>query len=111
MDSGSEQSKLNIRLRQYQALAQAAESMGMIWKVFPDDTFASDSLEIALQLAQMPTRALALTKQALNQSYKNNFEAQLELEDQLQTQAGKTDDYREGVNAFLEKRKPTFTGQ
>ena len=91
--------------------AEEAAAIGMIWKVLPDEDFAATSLQIAEKLAQMPTRALALTKQALNQSYKNNFEAQLELEDQLQTIAGNTSDYKEGVDAFLEKRKPTFTGQ
>ena len=91
--------------------AAEAAAMGMIWKVFPDDTFAVDSLRIAETLAQMPTRGLALTKQALRQSFANDFTAQLALEDQLQTQAGQTSDYREGVAAFLEKRKPVFTGR
>ena len=91
--------------------AAEAAAMGMIWKVFPDDTFAVDSLRIAETLAQMPTRGLALTKQALRQSFANDFAAQLALEDQLQTQAGQTSDYREGVAAFLEKRKPVFTGR
>ncbi len=91
--------------------AAEAAAMGMIWKVFPDDTFAADSLALAEKLAQMPTQGLALTKQALRQSFGNDFTAQLALEDQLQTQAGQTSDYREGVAAFLEKRKPVFTGQ
>lgn len=91
--------------------AAEAAAMGMIWKVFPDDTFAVDSLALAETLAQMPTRGLALTKQALRQTFHNDFAAQLALEDQLQTQAGQTSDYREGVSAFLEKRKPVFTGQ
>ncbi len=90
--------------------ATEAAAIGMIWKVFPDDSFAVDSWRIAETLAQMPTRALALTKQALRQSFSNDFAAQLEVEDQLQTEAGQTDDYREGVTAFLEKRKPVFSG-
>jgi 2-(1,2-epoxy-1,2-dihydrophenyl)acetyl-CoA isomerase len=59
----------------------------------------------------MPTRGLALTKKALNMSMVNNLVTQLEMEEQLQTEAGKTSDYAEGVNAFLEKKKPTFKGQ
>ncbi len=91
--------------------ATEAAAMGMIWKVFPDESFATDSLRIAETLAQMPTRGLALTKQALRQSFSNDFAAQLAVEDELQTQAGQTSDYREGVAAFLEKRKPVFTGK
>jgi 2-(1,2-epoxy-1,2-dihydrophenyl)acetyl-CoA isomerase len=91
--------------------AAEAVSMGMIWKVFPDDTFAADSKAIAEQLAQMPTRGLALTKMALNQTFSNDFETQTQWEDKLQSMAGSTDDYREGVAAFMEKRKPVFTGK
>ncbi len=91
--------------------AADAAAMGMIWKVLPDESFEADSLKMAETLAQMPTRGLALTKQALNQSFSNNFEAQSVLEDKLQTMAGNTHDYKEGVAAFLEKRKPTFQGK
>lgn len=91
--------------------ATEAAAMGMIWKVFPDETFAADSLKLAETLAQMPTRGLALTKQALNHTFSNDFASQAALEDQLQSQAGQTHDYKEGVAAFLEKRKPVFLGK
>jgi len=91
--------------------AALAAEMGMIWKVFPDETFAEESLNIALTLAKMPTQGLALTKQALHRAMSNEFTVQLAVEDQLQTAAGQTADYREGVAAFLDKRKPVFKGE
>jgi 2-(1,2-epoxy-1,2-dihydrophenyl)acetyl-CoA isomerase len=92
------------------AAAEAA-AIGMIWKVFPDETFAEESLKIAETLAQMPTKALGLTKRALNRTFSNDFNAQLQVEDAFQSQAGQTHDYQEGVAAFLEKRKPVFKGE
>lgn len=91
--------------------ATEAERIGMIYKVIPDDGFASATLQLAAQVAQMPTQGLALTKQALNHSFSNNYQQQLALEDQLQQEAALTADYREGVQAFLQKRPPVFTGK
>jgi 2-(1,2-epoxy-1,2-dihydrophenyl)acetyl-CoA isomerase len=91
--------------------ATEAEKMGMVYKVFSDESFAEESIKIATTLSQMPTKALALTKLALNNSLINNYEDQLQDEEILQDRAGRTADYKEGVQAFLEKRKPVFKGE
>jgi len=91
--------------------AAAAESMGMIYKVFDDASFAEESKKIAETLAQMPTKGLAYTKHALNQSFVSSWEEQLSVEDKYQQKAAETADYAEGINAFLEKRNPKFTGK
>lgn len=91
--------------------AEEAERMGMIYKVLDDQTFDDESMAIAQTLAQMPTLGLVYTKMALNHSMQNDLKRQLELEDELQTRAGQTQDYLEGTTAFLEKRKPKFIGK
>lgn len=88
-----------------------AEKMGMVYKVYEDDEFLGASRKLAAVLAQMPTRALAFTKHAFNHSATNTFEAQLLLEDELQQKAALTRDHQEGINAFLDKRAPIFTGE
>ena len=91
--------------------AEQAEQLNMIYKAVDDDAFESEVLAFSETIAAMPTRGLGLTKKAVNESFTNNLTQQLALEETLQTEAGETYDFREGVNAFLEKRKPVFKGE
>ena len=91
--------------------AKDAEEIGMIYKTYSDENFNKDSWELASKLAKMPTKGLGLTKRLLNASITNNLEGQLDMEDKCQVIAADTDDFKEGVQAFLEKRKANFKGQ
>jgi 2-(1,2-epoxy-1,2-dihydrophenyl)acetyl-CoA isomerase len=91
-------------------MAPEAEKMNMIYKALPDTEFNEYVSKFALQLAQMPTKGLGLTKRAMNQSYDQTLEEQLKTEEILQTEAGQTHDFKEGVTAFLEKRPAQFKG-
>jgi 2-(1,2-epoxy-1,2-dihydrophenyl)acetyl-CoA isomerase len=91
--------------------ADEAERIGMIYKVINDEEFLQSSRNIAEYLATMPTKGLAYTKQVLNMSFTTTFEEQLQDEDIFQQKAAQTADYKEGVQAFLEKRQPSFRGE
>ena len=90
--------------------AVEAERIGMIYQYFSDETFVENSMNIAKYLAQMPTKGLAYTKQLLNDSFSSHLEEQLESENIFQQRAVETQDYKEGVKAFMEKRIPSFKG-
>ncbi|NGX83431.1 enoyl-CoA hydratase-related protein [Aequorivita sp. KMM 9714] len=91
--------------------AQDAEKMGMVYKVISSENFSEEVNAIANTLANMPTKALGLTKRLLNQSMTNSLEEQLDLESKLQIEAAQSEDYAEGVDAFVNKRKPEFKGK
>lgn len=91
--------------------AVEAERIGMIYKYFPDDEFEKESYKIALYLATQPTRAFAYTKLALNESAANNLEKQLMTEMEFQGECGETEDFAEGILAFIEKREANFLGK
>jgi 2-(1,2-epoxy-1,2-dihydrophenyl)acetyl-CoA isomerase len=91
--------------------ADEAEKLNMIYKVVEDESFEEEITKFAEQLATMPTRGLGLTKKAVNLGLFNSLEDQLDVEERLQTEAGETNDFAEGVNAFLQKRAPIFKGR
>jgi 2-(1,2-epoxy-1,2-dihydrophenyl)acetyl-CoA isomerase len=91
--------------------AEEAERLGMIYKVIPSENFEAEVEKLALKLANMPTKALGMIKELLNKSMTNSLEEQLALESKLQIEAAQTEDYAEGVAAFIAKRKPEFKGR
>jgi 2-(1,2-epoxy-1,2-dihydrophenyl)acetyl-CoA isomerase len=91
--------------------ATDAQQMGMIYKVYPADVFSAEVIKMAETLAQMPTKALGLTKRLMNKSLTHDLNEQLQMEGVLQIEVAQTNDYAEGVTAFVEKRKPLFTGR
>lgn len=91
--------------------AEQALAWGLIWDVVDDDTLDSRAREIAMKLAKGPTKAYRLIKQALHASQGNDLVTQLEVEASLQAEAGQSQDFREGVMAFLEKRPAVYEGK
>ena len=90
--------------------AEEAERLGMIYKMIPLENFEEEVHKLALKMANMPTKALGMIKELYNKSMSNTLEDQLALESKLQIEAAQTNDYAEGVVAFIEKRKPNFKG-
>ena len=91
--------------------AEKAEKMGMIYAVYEDAEFESKSIELANSISTMPTKGLGYTKKLLNHSLNNSLEDQLDLEAEIQALSAKSEDHQEGIQAFLEKRSPVFTGK
>lgn len=91
--------------------AEEADKLGMVYKVVSAENFSEEVKNIANTMANMPTKALGLTKRLLNQSLKNTLEEQLDLESKLQIESAQSEDYAEGVDAFVNKRKPEFKGK
>lgn len=91
--------------------AQDAEKLGMVYKVVSSENFLDEVITTANTMAHMPTKALGLTKRLLNNSMQNTLEEQLNLESKLQIEAAQSEDYAEGVDAFVNKRKPEFKGK
>lgn len=90
--------------------AEQAEAWGLIWKAVDDDRLQTEAMALAQRLAMGPTMGLGLIKRALNASFANDLDRQLDLERDLQREAGGSADYREGVAAFIQKRQPVFRG-
>ena len=91
--------------------AGQAVDIGLIYKSYAYEELMVKARELAGYLAEQPTRGFGLIKRGFNESLGNDLQSQLELEAELQTEAGKTHDYNEGVQSFVEKRKPKFTGK
>jgi 2-(1,2-epoxy-1,2-dihydrophenyl)acetyl-CoA isomerase len=90
--------------------AERAESWGVIWKCVDDDKLAEEANALAAKFASAPTRGLAMTKKLMRESWTRTLDEDLDAERDAQRMLGRTNDYKEGVAAFMEKRLPKFTG-
>jgi 2-(1,2-epoxy-1,2-dihydrophenyl)acetyl-CoA isomerase len=90
---------------------EKAAEWGLVWQAYDDDDLLPKATEMARHLAKQPTVALGLIKRAINEGSTNDLDQQLDLERELQREAGRTDDFKEGVAAFMERRPAQFTGR
>lgn len=91
--------------------AQEGKDLGIVHQIFPDAELMDGAMDLGKRMAAMPTKGLGLIKKAINMSLVHDLDQQLEVERDLQGRAGRTYDNAEGINAFLEKRKPVFKGE
>lgn len=105
------QKALALMLTGDKVMAEEAEAMNMIFKAVEDDEFDAYIAGMTAKMAKMPTTGYGLTKRAVNASFNNTLKEQLDLEEEIQAIAGSTHDFKEGTQAFVEKRKPNFIGK
>src|SRR5690554_1107807 len=105
------QKALALMLTGDKVMAEEAEAMNMIYKAVADEEFDAYIQGMTTKMAKMPTTGYGLTKRAVNESFNNTLKQQLDLEEELQAIAGSTQDFKEGTQAFVEKRKPNFIGK
>ena len=91
--------------------ADQAQDFGLVWQVVEDDALRDATLTIAGRIAALPPEGLKLTKRALDAAMETTFDRQLDIERDLQSLAGQSDDNKEAVTAFLEKRPPVFAAK